>query len=347
MSADCLPSISVLALGGTIASTGTGAGVQPTLTAEQLVDSIPALADVARIAADTFRQVPSPELTLADLTALAQEIKRRLAAGDSGVVVTQGTNTIEETAFALDLLVGGDAPVVLTGAMRNPALPGADGPANLVAAVSTAASEHARGLGCVVVFADEIHAARFVRKAHTQSICPYRSAPAGPIGWLGEGRVRIGARPAGRRHLALEGIVESPPVALLTLGAGDEAWLVNAVAPAGYRGLVVEATGGGHVTANCVQELERLNAAMPVVLASRAGFGEVLERTYAFAGSEIDLIGRGLIPAGAMAAPHARMLLRMLLAAGASASEVAAAFTALGVPGTAAELVGGRLIVTS
>jgi L-asparaginase len=126
------PSVSILALGGTIASTGAGAGVTPTLTAEQLVESVPGLADLARIQADTFRQVPSPELTLVDLVALAREIERRIGAGDAGVVVTQGTNTIEETAFVLDLLVDSDAPVVVTGAMRNPTLPGADGPANLL-----------------------------------------------------------------------------------------------------------------------------------------------------------------------------------------------------------------------
>ena len=340
------PRVSVLALGGTIAATGTGVGVTPALTAHQLVEQVPALTEVARIAADTFRQVPSPELTIVDLAALADEIRRRLAAGDAGVVITQGTNTIEETAFALDLLVDGDAPLVVTGAMRNPTLPGADGPANLLAAVSAAASELTRGLGCVVVFADEIHAARFVRKAHTQSICPFRSAPAGPIGWLSEGRVRIGTRPVGRRHLALADLAEAPPVALLTFGAGDEGGLLSAVEPAGYRGLVIEATGGGHVPAASVAQLERLAARMPVVLASRTAAGEVLEHTYSFPGSEIDLLGRGLITAGAMTGAHARMLLRLLLAAAAPAGEIGPAFRALGTPGTAAELLGGRLVVS-
>jgi L-asparaginase len=311
------------------------------------VESVPALADIARIAADTFRQVPSPELTLADVAELAQEIKRRLRARDVGVVVTQGTNTIEETAFALDMLVDDDAPVVVTGAMRNPTLPGADGPANLLAAVRTVTSKHARGLGCLVVFADEIHAARFVRKAHTQSICPFRSAPAGPIGWLSEGKVRIGARPVGRRHLALETVVEVPPVALLSFGSGDEGRLVSAVAPAGYRGLVIEATGGGHVNSRCVGDLERLAGEIPVVLASRTAGGEVLQQTYSFPGSEIDLIGRGLIPAGAMTGAQARMLLRLLLAANAQLAEIGRAFETLRAPGTAAEMLGGRLIVTA
>lgn len=346
MSQDRLPSVSVLALGGTIASTGAGAGVTPRLTAEQLIESVPGLADVARIGADTFRQVPSPELSLPDLTDLAREIEQRIAAGNAGAVVTQGTNTIEETAFVLDLLVDSDAPVVVTGAMRNPTLPGADGPANLLAAVGTAASPQARGLGTLVVFADEIHAARYVRKAHTQNIAPFRSSPIGPLGWLSEGAVRIGARPVGRRHLELGDVAESPPVALLTFGAGDEGLLAAAVAPAGYRGLVVEATGGGHVTERAAQAIERLAGEMPVVLASRTGAGEVLRRTYSFVGSEVDLARRGLISAGAMTAAHARMLLRLLLAAGATLEDVRRAFEALGAPGAPAELLGGRLIVT-
>jgi L-asparaginase len=346
MNRDDLPSVSVLALGGTIASTGAGEGVTPRLTAEQLVEGVPGLGEVARIEARTFRQVPSPELTLVDLIALAGEIEQRLRRGAAGVVVTQGTNTIEETAFVLDLLVHSESPVVVTGAMRNPTLAGADGPANLLGAVRTAVSEQAAGLGTLIVFADEIHAARFARKAHTQSISPFRSSPAGQIGWLSEGAVRIGARPVGRRRLELGEVVESPPVALLTFGQGDEGLLAAAVEPAGYRALVIEATGGGHVTARTVEELERLAAKMPVVLASRTGSGEVLRRTYWFVGSEADLAQRGLIPAGAMTAAQARMLLRLLLAAGATPHDARQAFEAFSSPGSRAELLGGRLTVT-
>jgi L-asparaginase len=346
MTAAGLPSVSVLALGGTIASTGGGAGVAPRLSADQLVQSVPHLAELAHIDGETFRQVPSPELTIEDLTALARSIEERLARGAAGVVVTQGTNTIEETAFGLDLLVDADAPVVVTGAMRNPTLAGADGPANRLGAVATAASGQARGMGALVVFADEIFAARYVRKAHTQSIMPFRSSPVGAIGWLSENEVRIGARPVGRRHLALEAVPEAPPVALLSFGQGDEGWLASAVAPAGYRGLVVEATGGGHVTARAADRLGLLAAEMPVVLASRTGAGEVLRRTYSFAGSEVDLIQRGLIPAGAMTAAQARVLLRLLLAAGASLEEVRQAVQALGTPGSPTKLLGGRFAVT-
>jgi L-asparaginase len=343
-----LPRVSVLALGGTIASAvSSGSGVAPSLSAEQLVTSVPALAAAADISAETFRQLPSPELTLADVIALAAEIERRIADGAAGVVVTQGTDTLEETAFALDLLVGGDAPVVVTGAMRNPALPGADGPANLLGAVRTAADPHARGLGCLVVFADEIHAARFVRKAHTQNVSPFQSSPAGAIGWLSEGAVRIGARPVGRRRLALPLDATPGPVALLTLGSGDEGLLLGAVAGSGARGLVIEATGGGHTPASWAPELERLARRLPVVLASRTGAGELLRRTYSFVGSEIDLVERGLIHAGYLTGAKARVLVRLLLAAGASIDDVARAFAALGAPGADnATLAGGALVLS-
>src|SRR5690606_25563238 len=157
--------ITVLALGGTIAMTQSDqGGVVPTLTGEALVAAVPGLADVAEIDASSFRQLPGAHLQYEDLEALAKAIQMACASGSQGVVVTQGTDTIEETAFALDCLLQLDAPVVVTGAMRNPTVPGADGPANLLAAVQVAASHEARGLGCLVAMNDEIHAARFVRK---------------------------------------------------------------------------------------------------------------------------------------------------------------------------------------
>jgi L-asparaginase len=111
--------------------------------------------------------------------------------------------------------------------------------------------------------------------------------------------------------------------------------------------LVVEATGGGHTTAAAVDQLAELARAMPVVLASRTNSGELLQRTYQFPGSEIDLIGRGLIPSGVMTAAQARIVLRLLLAAAAPASEIRAAFAALAAPGRPAELLDGRLVITA
>ncbi|MCA3748158.1 MAG: asparaginase, partial [Rubrobacter sp.] len=157
-----LPKVAVLSLGGTISSVrGSGPGVVPRLTGRDLVESVPQIAEVAEVEAESVRQVPSSDLTIEDLVEVAGEAASRLRSGAEGVVITQGTDSIEETAFAMDLLVEGEKPVVVTGAMRNPTLPGADGPANLLGAVRVAASDAARGLGALVVMNDEIHAARF------------------------------------------------------------------------------------------------------------------------------------------------------------------------------------------
>lgn len=120
-----LPKVAVLSLGGTISSTNTGgSGVTPTLTGEALVEDVPELSGVAEVSAASIRQVPGSELTLNDLIELSAEIKSSIEEGASGVVVTQGTDTIEETAFVLDLLLDEEAPVIVTGAMRHPDLPG-------------------------------------------------------------------------------------------------------------------------------------------------------------------------------------------------------------------------------
>jgi L-asparaginase len=314
-----LPHVTVFSLGGTIASTNTSAagaagGVTPQLGAHELVEAIPQLQRVAELETVAFREIASGDLILRDLIALASEITKRFDAGVAGVVVTQGTDTIEETSFALDLLVDAPRPIVVTGAMRNPTLPGPDGPANLLAAVQVAAAPEAAGLGTVAVFNDQIHAARFVRKTHTSSPATFRSPTAGPLGWIVEGRPRIAFRTP-----ALEGTPsgvgeEVPAVALLTSALGDDSRLVAQLEALGYAGLVLEAFGGGHVPAPVVPALEDLATRVPVVLASRTGGGELLRETYGFPGSERDLLSRGLIPAGFLDGLKARILLSLLLA---------------------------------
>jgi L-asparaginase len=328
-----VPLVSVYALGGTIASVpGESAGAAPRLTADELVAAVPALEGLASLQATSFRQVPSPELTLSDLGALVAAARADVSAGAVGVVATQGTDTLEESAFVVDLLWDLEAPFVLTGAMRNPSLAGADGPANLLAAVRVACSPAARGLGSVVVFNDEIHAARFVRKTHATSPATFRSWAGGPLGWVAEDRVRVASRPV---RPPVEGLpdaagLDGSPVALLRVTLGDDGRLLGAVEGLGYRGLVVEATGGGHVPRGWAEPLGRLATSLPVVLASRTGAGEVLRSTYGFVGSEIDLLERGLIPAGALDGTKARLLLALLLAGGASREAIAAAFERVG-----------------
>jgi L-asparaginase len=182
------------------------------------------------------------------------------------------------------------------------------------------------GLGTVVVLNDEIHAARFVQKTHTSNPATFRSPLAGPVGYVFEDNVRIVTRPVGRRHIELPEETRDYPVALYTVGLGDDGRLLEQIGRLGYEGIVIEAFGVGHVPSVMAKPLESLANEMPVVLASRTGSGEVHRETYGFTGSESDLLDRGLINAGMLDGPKARLFLSLLLRSGASKEEVAGEF---------------------
>lgn len=235
------PRVCVFTLGGTIASLPgeCGSAVVPTLGAEELVAAVPGLGEVPTVEAITFRTMPSGELGPADLLELDAAIRDRLAAGCVGAVVTQGTDTLEETAFTLDLLPGrrGAGRRHRRDAQPEPGRPRRAGqPAG---GVQVATAPQCRNLGAVVVFADEIHSGRFVRKTHTSSIATFRSDLVGPLGWVSEGVPRVAMRPADRRWIDSRGLGEVPPVALLGLSPGDDGRLLGHVSDLGYRGLVI------------------------------------------------------------------------------------------------------------
>ncbi len=322
-----LPKVVVLSLGGTISSTDTGGGgVSPSLTGEALVEAVPEISEFAEVSAESVRQVPGSDLRIEDLIEVAEEATKRLDGGAAGVVITQGTDSIEETAFALNLLVDRDSPVVVTGAMRNPTLPGADGPANLLASVQVAASTAAREVGTVVVFNDEIHAAGYVKKTHAQNPAAFRSPMSGPIGWLSESVPRLAVRPVNHRRIDPAALSGDQTVALLKIGVGDDGRLLSVIRELGYSGLVIEGLGGGHVPSVMVEPLAELASEIPIILTSRTGSGEVLRNTYDFPGSEMDLIERGLINAGMLDGLKARLLLTFLLRSGMPQAEIRAAF---------------------
>ncbi|MFF6997298.1 asparaginase [Streptomyces sp. NPDC008313] len=329
--------VAVFSLGGTIAMTTdpvTG-GVVPALSAKDLLTAVPALRETGVVVrVQDFRQLPGASLRIEDIVDLASAIGAELDAGADGAVVTQGTDTIEETAFLLHLLHDRPEPVVVTGAMRNPTLPGADGPANLHAAVLVAADQATRELGCVVVLNDEIHSAVQVRKSHTTSTGAFTSPGAGPVGRVHEGRPTMVCRPLlpSLPRLARSS-AGTAQVGLYTVTLGDDGTHLESFA-GGYDGLVVAAFGVGHVPRSMVGTLERLAAGMPVVLCSRVGDGPVLKETYGFPGSEKDLRTRGLIGAGSLSPYKARLLLIHLLTGfGPSGStDIRAAFAELETP---------------
>ena len=320
-------------LGGTISMAGAvgggdGPGVVARLGGADLAAEVPGLAETGVVLkVEDVDRIPSADLGFAALLDLVRSASERVRAGARGIVVTQGTDTLEETAYLADLVWPHDAPLIFTGAMRNPTLAGPDGPANLLAAVRAAVDSGTRGLGVLVAFNDELHAARWVRKTHAASTATFLSPDAGPIGRFEEERVRILSVPPRRSPLPMPSgeALAGARVALHTAvmdELGDE---LDGVGER-YQGLVVAGFGVGHVTARLVPTLEELAARMPVVLTSRAGAGPVLRHTYAAPGSEIDLQRRGLINGGLLHPYKARVLLRLLLADGAGPERIAAAF---------------------
>lgn len=313
------PRILVLSLGGTITMVPTAeGGIAPKLGAAELVASVPPLAEVADIEARSLLRVASPALSAANLVDVALAINAGFAAGFDGAVVVQGTDTIEESAFLLDLLVDSDKPVVVTGAMRGADAPGADGPANLLSAVIVAAASASRGLGTLAVLNDDIHAARFVQKSHTALPSAFLSPLMGTLGTLIEREPRYYARVDRKPCLSAEAGPPAP-VAIVKAAMGDDGRLLAALPGLGYAGVVLEGMGAGHVPAEVAPLLGDLAAKIPVVLASRAMTGPVFTQTYGYPGAEIDLIKRGLVPAGYLSGLKARLLLGLALRGGGTA----------------------------
>ena len=328
-----LPKVVVFALGGTIASAaGSGAGATVRLSGAELLAGLPGAGGIAAIEVQSVRMAPSGDLRLADLFELRTLAEQAIEAGAAGIVVSQGTDTLEETSYALDLLTSCDPPIVFTGAMRLAGVPGSDGPANLLAAIRVAASPQARGLGTLVVFNDEIHAARYVRKRHATSTATFGSPLAGPLGYVAEDRVRILLRPDGRFHVKVPDAARDVQVAQLTTFFDDDGALIEAIPSLGYGGLVLAAFGAGHMPSWTVPTLRSVAAAIPVVLASRTNSGEGLQRTYSSPGSETELLAAGLIPAAGIDAAHATVLLRLLLMAGVERDRLRRCFEQAGHP---------------
>ncbi|HEX6685098.1 MAG TPA: asparaginase [Candidatus Limnocylindrales bacterium] len=322
----------VFAMGGTIAMVpAESGGVKVGLSAKELAAAVPGLAETG-IALELvdFQRVPGASVSFEDLLNLCRAATAAVARGVHGIVVTQGTDTIEETSYLLDLFHTADEPIVVTGAMRNPSLAGADGPANLLAALQTAADPGAAGQGALVVFNDEIHAARRVRKTHSSNVGTFQSPNGGPLGYVVEGVPRWHNRlAAGRLHIPLPPGSSLPSVGVVPVGLGDRGELLDGI-ESKVDALVIAAMGVGHVPEWMVSTLENLAKAMPVVLASRTAAGPVLRKTYGFIGSEQDLISRRMMPAGFLDPFKARLLLAAALAAGADRGQIARAVAVAG-----------------
>lgn len=293
----------------------------PALDGAALIEAIPALAGVRELEAETVLSVPSAQLTLAQALQLARRAVAA-AAGGEGVVISTGTDTLEEVAVLCALLHGGETPIVITGANRPASAPGADGPANLLDAVAVAGSPAADGLGTVVVFAGDIYDAMTVRKVDSTGPAAFGSPVTGPLGQVVDGRVWLHARPPQvPEPLSVEALEQR--VEIVSPGLGDDGALLVHVG-ASADGVVLVAFGAGHLSPAVLAALREAAARIPVVLTCRPVRPSMLVDTYGFEGSERDLRASGALCAPFLSPAAARIVLLCLLGAGLDRAGMAA-----------------------
>lgn len=322
--------VQVLSLGGTIFMTQDEHGLRATPDASNGADLARTLIDGVAVEHHEIANVGSPSIRPSHLTEVLARAREAVADGASGVVVTHGTDTLEESAFLLNRYWDLDASLVLTGAMRPANAPGADGPANLRDAVRTACAPSARGLGVLAVFDALVHLADRVTKTSSRSVDAFASEPSGPVALVGEEDVHHVYLPT-RRDAVIGGdmpdVLATVPV--FSPGIGDDLELLDALPIGAVDGLVINGVGMGHVPAPAVPRLRALiDAGVPVVVATRVATGGTSTRHYDYPGSEVDLIENGAVMAGALPAQKARLLLQALLADGADVERVRAEFAA-------------------
>ena len=315
--------IVIVTTGGTIAMKREKAagGAIPALGAADLLAALPP--GLAEIEVVEFCNLPSAHFTLETIWGLSQRVAEMVKRPDvDGVVVTHGTDTMEETAYLLDLVVETEKPMVLTGAMRTASQVGYEGVANLVAAVRTAASPAARDLGALVVMNDEIHAARYVTKIHTLSPATFQSPGWGPLGRVDGDRVIIGQRVT-RQLIPCDHL--EPHVALIKLAVGMDDGFLRYVVERGARGVVIEALGGGRVPPWWMPTIrEAIEEGVIVLIASRCPAGRAYDE-YGYPGAYRDLARAGALFAEGLNGQKARIKLMVALGAAAGNREKARA----------------------
>jgi L-asparaginase len=320
----------VVSTGGTIASRvdHERGFVTSKATGAELVRALRALAPDVDIETDEFAKVGSFLFDLELVFRLTRRINAYL--GDptvSGVVVTQGTDTMEESSFMADLLIDSEKPVVFTGAQRHADEPDSDGPRNLGDAIRVAAAPEARGLGAMIVFEQEVHAARDVTKVHASRVGTFASSEHGKLGEVDGRLVVIHRRPALRRTFTADHI--EPRVDLVKLVMGSDARFIEHAVATGARGLVLEAFGRGNATLAVVAAVKRsTEKGVLVAVATRCPQGRA-EPIYGNGGGK-DLLAAGAVFAGDLSGVKARILLSVLLAQPLLRPEMVEQFAAIG-----------------
>jgi len=309
--------IHLLFTGGTISMQRDAAsgGNVPAHGGEALVALAPGIERIGPYRIEDWARVPACHLAPDRLWALRERVRAVAASGEvTGIVVTHGTDILEETAYLLDRTLDPRVPVALTGAMRTSSDTAWDGPRNLRDAAAVAASASSGGRGTVVVFNGEIFSGQTAAKTHATDVAAFSAPHAGPIGRVDQGRVtytRAEERPAA--PVEPDGL--GARVALIAMVVGDDGRMLDLARPE-HDGVVIQAFGSGNLPPGAVPAIQRwLDAGKPVVLASRCPLGQVTP-SYAFEGGGARLVAMGVTPAGPRTPSQARMELAIALSAG-------------------------------
>ena len=309
-----LPRIVVLATGGTIASTydDTIGALHVALTGDEIVNAVPGLDEIARITVEEIANVNSRNMTPTIWLRLSERANELLAMPDvAGLVVTHGTDTLEETAYFLDLTVTSDKPVVLVGAQRAPTYYDSDGPRNMLNAVRVAASPEAVGMGTMVVMNGQINAAREVTKTNTLDVETFQTLDFGLLGVADIEKVRFYRAPFRRQTIPLDTEVELPNVVIISEYAGSDGRSIELLLEEGnLDGVVIAGLGLAHVSDRTLEALRAVRArGIPVVVSSRVLTGRIVP-LYAI---NVELLNIGAVQADNLSPQKARVLLMVAM----------------------------------
>jgi len=308
-----LKKVVIITTGGTIAMIKSSSGKSyPSEKGNFFITQIPGLESIANVELLEFSNVPSPYMTPKDMWELSKLVKNISKNKDvDGIVITHGTDTLEETAYFLDLTVNTEKPIVLTASMRNINELGTDGPRNVLSSVRVAISEKAKSMGVMVCLNDEIHSAREVTKTYTSNVATFESPGYGPLGIVDEDVVVFFRKSLTRIVLNVERIEEK--IALVKTFTGDDGSFLRLVPDLGYKGVILEGFGRGNVpppVADAVEEV--VKKGIVVVITSRCFKGRVLD-VYAYKGGGADLVKRGAILGQEVSSQKARIKLAVVL----------------------------------
>lgn len=293
----------------------------PNLTGEEIMSMVTGIESYAEVESYTFSSLPSPHVTPDIMMELSNYVKSFLEREDvDGVVVTHGTDSLEETAYFLQLTINSDKPVVVTGSMRNSSELGYDGPANLAASICTATSEASKGRGVIVCLNNELNCASEVTKAHSMHLNTFQSPEFGPIGIVDSNEVRFYRNSLTRDYIDTDKIENN--VQLVKACAGMDGMLIDYCVEKGVKGIVVEAMGRGNLPPKMAEAVKRaIEKGVAIVLVSRCFKGRVLD-SYGYEGGGKQLRDMGVIFGESMPGQKARIKLILALGKTNSIDEV-------------------------